>query len=608
MRKFRLRLLPATDRCASFGALDAPLTDTDREAARELIDSEMKELLGLAGPLDDPFELERLASTISGALADAAAPAGVPELMVESLENRQGPAGTIVLRAIAQLASGAPAAMTEAALTRLRGRGVEPSLPQGLGERELDQALLYALDGADLYLVRLRRPGDRRVQVGYLGIERRQTGGALDDGVLAEPVEEGEAEQLMYRGEDAGEAELRARPVSSEQLAHALGEASARTRELGMTVRPELATLLAILAPTLGIDPAALSHALACEASPLQVESEDEGRFEELSDRLVEDFLGWVEETHGTEGALWRSGAYVAGSMLQWKWGYVDGDLAHWTAADVEEFLVDFAPRKLDTDDELIADGPDCVAGFLAFLDAVELLVGDPLAALSSRCDELRGEFAEAARDPGNWGLAKSMVAQMQSEGIDPTDPGALQAWMEDFNSRTWEERHQVVGAAADRMAAEAGIEVPPDPDAPEGRPGLDLTRSGVAWAVGWFPPQDYEEARELWGELAELWGEIPHEEYCRRLEATLRGWARNGVRPALVDLRVADLIVFAEERQIDPGESRDLFAAEMLRRGNARSWPPGRNKPCWCGSGVKYKRCCGTVTAVATHPLDARV
>ncbi|HMA27527.1 MAG TPA: hypothetical protein VKO62_07800, partial [Solirubrobacterales bacterium] len=464
-------------------------------------------MLGLAGRLDDPLELERLATMISGALTDPVAPAGVPELMVESLEKRQGAAGAIVLGAIARLASGTPAAMAEEALGRLRECGVEPRLPQGFGERELEQALLYALDGADLYLVRLRRPGEHRVQVGHLGIERRETRGALIDGMLTELVEEEDAEQLMRRGEDAGEADLEARPVSSEQLAHALREASGRTRELEMAVNPELATVLAILALALGIDPAALSHPIARAGSALQVEPDEEGRFEEISDKLVEDFLGWVEETDGTEGALWRSGPYIAGSMLQWKWGYVDGDLARWTRADVEEFLLDFAPRKLDTDDELIADGPDCVAGFLAFLAAVGLLAGDPIAALRARCEELRGEFAEAARDPGNWGLAKSMVAHMQSEGVDPSDPEAMQAWMEDFNSRSREERDRVVGAAADRMAAEAGVELPPDPEAPGARPGLDLSRSGVAWAVGWFPPGDYEEARQRWAELGELWG-----------------------------------------------------------------------------------------------------
>ncbi|WP_370013527.1 SEC-C metal-binding domain-containing protein [Nocardiopsis sp. Huas11] len=23
--------------------------------------------------------------------------------------------------------------------------------------------------------------------------------------------------------------------------------------------------------------------------------------------------------------------------------------------------------------------------------------------------------------------------------------------------------------------------------------------------------------------------------------------------------------------------------------------WPPGRNQPCWCDAGRKYKKCCGS-------------
>lgn len=26
-------------------------------------------------------------------------------------------------------------------------------------------------------------------------------------------------------------------------------------------------------------------------------------------------------------------------------------------------------------------------------------------------------------------------------------------------------------------------------------------------------------------------------------------------------------------------------------------AWPPGRNQPCWCGSGRKYKKCCAAAT-----------
>jgi tetratricopeptide (TPR) repeat protein len=41
-------------------------------------------------------------------------------------------------------------------------------------------------------------------------------------------------------------------------------------------------------------------------------------------------------------------------------------------------------------------------------------------------------------------------------------------------------------------------------------------------------------------------------------------------------------------------GELRDL--AEQAAQGNTTPWPPPRNSPCWCGSAIKYKKCCGRV------------
>lgn len=67
-----------------------------------------------------------------------------------------------------------------------------------------------------------------------------------------------------------------------------------------------------------------------------------------------------------------------------------------------------------------------------------------------------------------------------------------------------------------------------------------------------------------------------------------------------------------------DPGELERLasllaaglrdaaYAADQMRAGNGLAWPPGRNDACWCESGRKYKRCCGTVTETVLHPLDA--
>ena len=56
------------------------------------------------------------------------------------------------------------------------------------------------------------------------------------------------------------------------------------------------------------------------------------------------------------------------------------------------------------------------------------------------------------------------------------------------------------------------------------------------------------------------------------------------------------EFLEFADTKELDPrtGRARAQYAAELGRTGQATSWPPGRNDPCWCGSGTTYKRCCG--------------
>jgi hypothetical protein len=53
------------------------------------------------------------------------------------------------------------------------------------------------------------------------------------------------------------------------------------------------------------------------------------------------------------------------------------------------------------------------------------------------------------------------MFIRMQTEGVDPSQPGAIDAWVNDFNSRPREERDAIIGPPADRMAQAAGIRLP---------------------------------------------------------------------------------------------------------------------------------------------------
>ena len=155
---------------------------------------------------------------------------------------------------------------------------------------------------------------------------------------------------------------------------------------------------------------------------------------------------------------MWQHGDFLASTMLQWKGGYQDGRLGRWTRPDLAEYLLDYLQRKVSVEEETLHAVPECVRAFLQFLDARGSLSGEPLEQLGQGCEELSAEFHDRARDYPHWGLAKSMVMTMQAEGIDPTAPGALDAWMTDFNARPHEQRDAIIGPATNRMAQAAGL------------------------------------------------------------------------------------------------------------------------------------------------------
>ena len=114
--------------------------------------------------------------------------------------------------------------------------------------------------------------------------------------------------------------------------------------------------------------------------------------------------------------------------------------------------------------------------------------------------------------------------------------------------------------------------------------------------AMAWFPAGDFETANERWPGFLE-WPVDDHADYCARIELELRRYGaqrRIAVAPVLVE----DFVRWCDERSFDAGEaeSRAKYAGEVLRRGAAIPWPPARNEACWCGTGQKYKWCCGRV------------
>jgi hypothetical protein len=139
--------------------------------------------------------------------------------------------------------------------------------------------------------------------------------------------------------------------------------------------------------------------------------------------------------------------------------------------------------------------------------------------------------------------------------------------------------------------------------EAPEGD---DLERHAgreVAMAIAWFPAGEFEKAIARWDSLAEDWAGVAHQDYCRRMDGHIRWMRANGIHiRAVAPIVVDDFVVWCEERGEDPEDSRAHYTAHRYRTGHGVEWPPGRNERCWCGSGRKYKKCCGSAPAAPMH------
>lgn len=124
--------------------------------------------------------------------------------------------------------------------------------------------------------------------------------------------------------------------------------------------------------------------------------------------------------------------------------------------------------------------------------------------------------------------------------------------------------------------------------------------------ALAWLPVDEYAAWPERWPDLGDSpllhddEGEpVSHAAYCRRMEGRLRAHAEAGMAQlSVVAVRSAEFVPWVAENapdERDPAQLRARYAADVARDpARTVTWPPGRNDPCWCGSGRKYKKCCG--------------
>jgi SEC-C motif len=253
--------------------------------------------------------------------------------------------------------------------------------------------------------------------------------------------------------------------------------------------------------------------------------------------------------------------------------GGEDGCVARFTLAEsyFEDGRVDEAYAELErlAREAALTEGP-CT--FVA-----ELLVerGDLDGALrwyDRAVARLDSEDLEALRGPEGWMQVSSVMLR---------------------GRREVRRRLGLPADATDEIAPLAPLQRQPA-DVDDLRDCLESGRTPAQVRMLVFQRSERAEARRRWPQEYEACDE----EYYPEAERRWRELADSGV-PAIrvVPATVAGLCEYAERIGGAPTD-RDVKTrySETIAAQVSFAWPPPRNGPCWCGSGVKYKKCCGRV------------
>ncbi len=110
---------------------------------------------------------------------------------------------------------------------------------------------------------------------------------------------------------------------------------------------------------------------------------------------------------------------------------------------------------------------------------------------------------------------------------------------------------------------------------------------------------EDFTAIRARWPESTAHYGDR-YDTYAARIQREARGYDEAGAaRVRIVSGNLADYEAYARRERRDPADrsTRQDYGEwyAMTHPDQVQPWPPARNGLCWCDSGRKYKKCCGT-------------
>ncbi|MGD0950581.1 MAG: SEC-C domain-containing protein [Candidatus Binatia bacterium] len=171
-------------------------------------------------------------------------------------------------------------------------------------------------------------------------------------------------------------------------------------------------------------------------------DDDDEGEARESeATQLLEAFLEAQDQAQHPTATLeqgridWIDAAgFICDALLRYKLDYADGRLDRFTAADIEDFLLDHFPRKVTADEQMVRRTPEILLAFCAWLRESGRVTPRAAQAMARCIREKQTLFYRYAADRSRFGLAKGFVALAQERGVDIADEAQMQGFVAEYN------------------------------------------------------------------------------------------------------------------------------------------------------------------------------
>jgi hypothetical protein len=125
---------------------------------------------------------------------------------------------------------------------------------------------------------------------------------------------------------------------------------------------------------------------------------------------------------------------FVVMSLTEYMYSYHGLLPEEWDEDTLEECCLYTLPRKITADDSYFESIAPVISALFAFLNEKDILKNASL--LIKRVRKIHKQIVKNARDPKNWGMAKSFAMAAIEAGVDITNEKEMQKFMALYNQR----------------------------------------------------------------------------------------------------------------------------------------------------------------------------